>query len=595
MATFKIHPAIGVARVGNSPEFFIGPEHPDVPANWDETSRKSRAFKDKEGRILRQAARFRIFEEDDQGNAKEVTTASGAKIVWKVHIANRKAPFFTFNGQSGAETNPPYVGRQERPADAIEKEARGRGQPERKNRRNAHVPPERRRLELEIDPGEVVITSTEFVKLVDTVTTAPLKTLGEARLEADGSLVFLGGSGQTATNVNPPPPLDEYANNDGWFDDMGDGYIRAEVTLPDGQRVSVEGAWVIVGPPGFVPGMRNVVSLYDVLWDLAVRERQACRPGADPVLRDLVAQQQAWQAATNDFAPSYRPSFTRHIYPILSRAVATQDVHDTGRPSYHNRLLDWERLSDPTEPQNREEIIKRMRDPNSTLVDWKGMPRGLGDDYASLDEVADKRRAAPLPSAFLSLTQVQYALLKAWRAGQFIGDWTFGELRYAPVPVPGAITPHGLDQAALENCVGAPCYPGIEVSWLIRRPELYAGAFRLKDPGFKLGPLEFTAGFFSQQMALPWQADFYDCHKEKHRSPEGEELVFMWWTAQRPDDIRDDADSPFHRWVERFDKDAEDPADPDAITNLTRFSKMRTQWSELDFIVRVGDAFVRQK
>ena len=33
MATiYKIHPAIGVARVGNSPtEFFIGPESPDSP------------------------------------------------------------------------------------------------------------------------------------------------------------------------------------------------------------------------------------------------------------------------------------------------------------------------------------------------------------------------------------------------------------------------------------------------------------------------------------------------------------------------------------------------------------------------------------
>jgi L-Lysine epsilon oxidase N-terminal len=38
ITTIKIHPAIGVARLGNSPEFFIGPELPGdhtPPAPWD--------------------------------------------------------------------------------------------------------------------------------------------------------------------------------------------------------------------------------------------------------------------------------------------------------------------------------------------------------------------------------------------------------------------------------------------------------------------------------------------------------------------------------------------------------------------------------
>ena len=32
------------------------------------------------------------------------------------------------------------------------------------------------------------------------------------------------------------------------------------------------------------------------------------------------------------------------------------------------------------------------------------------------------------------------------------------------------MTPEGLDRAALENSVGGPFYPGIEVSWLVRDP-----------------------------------------------------------------------------------------------------------------------------
>jgi len=157
MASLRIHPAIGVARVGNSEEFFVGPENPGVPANWDSGTRKFKAFKDAQGRILRQAARFRIFQFDDGGNpVKELTLADGVTIEWRVHVANRKAAFFTFNGQRGAETDPPYTDRANQPADAIEKKNRGRGQPERKNKRNATVQ-NRRSLEIgpKLDPSFV--------------------------------------------------------------------------------------------------------------------------------------------------------------------------------------------------------------------------------------------------------------------------------------------------------------------------------------------------------------------------------------------------------------------------------------------------------
>src|SRR6266849_1734203 len=98
-------------------------------------------------------------------------------------------------------------------------------------------------------------------------------------------------------------------------------------------------------------------------------------------------------------------------------------------------------------------------------------------------------------------------------------------------------------------------------------------------------------------MALPWQADFYDCHKEEH-TPEGskEQTFYMWWTAQRPDDIRSEPKGSYRRWVRPFD-DAVDPEakHPDDIENLSRFEHMRTRWSELSFVVLVGDEFIEQK
>lgn len=53
--TYKIHPAVGITRVGNSPDdFFIGPEL----LGQDVTPQGG--LKDNQCRLKRQAARFRI-------------------------------------------------------------------------------------------------------------------------------------------------------------------------------------------------------------------------------------------------------------------------------------------------------------------------------------------------------------------------------------------------------------------------------------------------------------------------------------------------------------------------------------------------------
>jgi hypothetical protein len=599
MANLKIFPPIGAARIGNSNEFYVGPELPGVPSNWDFKNKQHFPFKDKDGKILRQAARFHIFDFDTDGNpTREISSDAGFKIEWRVNVANRKASFFSFNGQSGARssTAAPYVDRDlpNRTPDSVEKEFFGRGEPEIKNRRNAGVADRR---SLEIIPGEVAISELGIKQLIDANSKNPINLLGEIRMEQSGSLLFLSAFGRTE-KLPGAAPLEEYANNDGWFDDMGDGSISATVTFPDGHTEKAESAWVIVGPPDFAPGIGNVVSLYDTIWDISVRTPLACQAGNDLDLKDLLAQQAAWQNSTNDFAATYKPSFKKHIYPILARALAAFDVHeDPERPSYHGTLFDWERLNSPAENKIRLGVFSRMRDPNSTTVDRLNMPRGLGDDYTTLDDSESDETVFPSSSAFLSVTRVQYALLKAWANNNFESDWDLGgDLKYIPTPDSSPITPQGLTTAALENCVGGPFFPGIEVSWLIRETELYASAFRFKESGVTLGPLTLGPGFFSQQMALPWQADFYDCHKEEHTPKGSDTLVYMWWTAQRPDDIRPDAISPKRRWVLSFDEN-HDPniTDPDAIENLSRFEQMRTRWSELSFVVLVGDEYVEQK
>lgn len=94
ITTVKIFPPIGVARLGNSPEFFVGPEIPG-----DRTP-PAGGYKDAACRVKRQAARFRLFGFDSSGNlVQEVTTADGV-IAWTVHVANKKASWKRFDGLS---------------------------------------------------------------------------------------------------------------------------------------------------------------------------------------------------------------------------------------------------------------------------------------------------------------------------------------------------------------------------------------------------------------------------------------------------------------------------------------------------------------
>jgi hypothetical protein len=123
--------------------------------------------------------------------------------------------------------------------------------------------------------------------------------------------------------------------------------------------------------------------------------------------------------------------------------------------------------------------------------------------------------------------------------------------------------------------------------------ELYSEPFRLKIPKepenavapatpLIVGGLNFRPGFFSQQMALPWQADFYDCHKERWEDPDGSEYYFMWWTAQRPDDVFPSDGNEQVRWVRAFDDPAKSTEDNENDNN--RFVQMQTRWFELKFI-----------
>lgn len=63
IAHCKIFPSIGIARLGDSEkEFFLVPEAPGIAPEPEG------GFKDKDRRIKRQGARFRLYGFDEAGN-----------------------------------------------------------------------------------------------------------------------------------------------------------------------------------------------------------------------------------------------------------------------------------------------------------------------------------------------------------------------------------------------------------------------------------------------------------------------------------------------------------------------------------------------
>lgn len=464
----KIYPGIGVARVGDSPdEFFIGPESPGMGPSPDTV------FKDAQGRIKRQAARFRVYGFDANGRPVQELTAltPGVTLQWTVTLANRKASGHRFLGVTKGM--------------AFDKN------PEPRELRNKDIT-ERSRLEITPSPRSISgsrLSGSQFAfddgAFLDTAVY-----LGELRTDEAGRLLVLGGRGVSGA-VAGALPITDYANNDGWYDDTSDGPVSARVTL-EGVELPVDGsAWVLVAPPKFAPFIRPVVSLHEVMAEAK----------GVPLPQVL--------------------SFTQDLYPLFAAFADQQWVnamalrgHGPQKPGNFRdpQVLDKLRDNSPGNAAYRQRFLERVRDPVAKSVEqanYNYMPLLSGDEG---DVEVDK------PDRWLSLPPRTYEMLKRWAAGDFQDDWTGGPRQPVPLEaLPIEQQPEGLNRAALEFCVGGPFYPGIEITYVARNSDWYSEPFRFDAT--RRSPGEIT-----QRMAVPWQADFYECQ-------------IHWWPSQRPDDV----------------------------------------------------------
>ncbi|HSY49323.1 MAG TPA: LodA/GoxA family CTQ-dependent oxidase [Thermoanaerobaculia bacterium] len=570
MATiYKIHPAIGVARIGTSSQFYIAPESGGALPTDPQTGQPVTSFRDTDGNLLKQAQRFRVFAYDDTNPndpGTEVAAGSGgvAAIEWTVYLANKKACWFEFEQLtgSGMEGDPGYI-------------------PGTTPLRNSSNPD---RQSLIIDPGPRTIggsgnpPSAEFnvsgVFSEANVQPFPVTTLGSIQLDANGNLLVLAGNGSSGTtNVNPQGSpyeyvLTAYANNDGWFDDVSDGPVTARLLLTNGASVPVDvPAWCLGAPPKFAPQIVNLVTMHDTMYDIAVR-LQNYNP-------ELFSQ--------GRFNPGYLVDFENEVAPILARPNLYQWVAEIPPQGVSQHVT-------ITQDTGGNFPFYILRAPGTTNGGVNLMPRLAGDNPIT-DQTISK---------YLTLTQTQYFLIQQWVQGSVLPAGTS-----RPTPPPAA----AIDRAALDNCVGGAFCPGIEMTWICRNLTIYSQPFRIHAAANpqqgKLSPTNGTNNDYSSSglepgdiikyMAQPWQADYNECSNQPINPTDGTNdigpttpnVTFWWWPAQRPFFVYPSAGNPDGQqlpWTRGFANDPDGKPTP-AMPNIGDM-QMVVNWKDMGFIVQ---------
>jgi L-Lysine epsilon oxidase N-terminal/L-lysine epsilon oxidase C-terminal domain len=398
----RIYPSIGVARVGNDlTQFYIGSEIPghlgfDVDAQGNETLITQ--YKIDDDQIKRQAARFRLFEADGGGVPRPAQLPAGATVEWTVHLVNKKAAVRRDDGPPENPTRPQLVAN---PAQFL------------------------------IDPGprSIAGASASGVKFDTGAYQGRQVPLGEIRTDKNQNLLVLGGFGFSSSPTNKGLP--DFYTNPGWHDDTSDGPVTARIRLANGSTIDdITPAWVAVGPPDYAPEIQGVVSLYDIMLQVAIDQLGVPRPN--------------------------QVSFTRDIFPMLLRTRRYQWVNRGAR--WETVSDDWPALASPSAAS------AALRESNAQFV-------------SNIGRVLNQ----------FSLTGLQHFQLQEWAAGRFQSDWQ-------GVPQPGnTVTADGMTRAALQSTVGQGFFPGIEAGIIVKDPTLYSVPFDFRLDHGQARPGDLTA------------------------------------------------------------------------------------------------------
>ncbi|WP_224651203.1 LodA/GoxA family CTQ-dependent oxidase [Pectobacterium versatile] len=518
IAYAKIHPGIGVGRVGNSQnEFYIGPEYANEPPP------AFGATRDSTGAIKRQAARFRVYGYNKQGVAIAELTPDIADIKWGVELANKKSAWYQFDLAMDIPEARPV------------------------KRRNPLIAGAQRKS-LEIRPSVKTIsgTNSDGVQFDDGNFKGVPVNLGELRTDAQGRLLVLGGHGKAASPsgapllvINAQGKEENFNNSVDWYDDISDGPVSAQVSIK-GKNIPVTDAWVIIGPPDYAPGIVPFRSLYDMI-------------KATSIEAGLVS-------------PRKKTSYTKDILPLLLNLANLQWVNVgfaqifglEGSFEINAGLLTS--LRKPDCYFKRFDVYAKFRSPDDVSFDGGNelkWPQLYGD---GLDSIPFKDVGGLLP-----VSPHSYEHLANFVLSDFVDDLVYDEslspgvfphAAYAqPVDkLPVAERPATLDEGPLSYCCADAFHPGCELTWNMRHASLYSEFMRIKrrrpheqekDYGDVLtpeqalaadGPLHAQgAGDLTRWMAMPWQGDTARCRSgyDKEFHP----YLPSFWPAKVPNEV----------------------------------------------------------
>jgi len=625
----RIHPGIGIARLGDSDEFYIGPEAPGVvvdPGGSGGPGPEGGTYRDSGARLKRQAQRYRVYGYDADDNVvAELTSDSGLieSMRWRVHVRNMKAANYAFQG--------PYLF----DADQL---------------RNPSIQPGKKPIErdkLIIDPGvhtiasgqpgPVVMKGDVFTGIDKGVLPGALRfegftpkdtssdvevtykaakdiELGQLRLDAQDRLVFVPapGKGECVTTpkvalsnpsetVDPPngpekgknPLTNQFAyfNVPGWWDDTCGGEIDVTVTLKDGKVLSTRdnvsamtdegtrnpraGAWIVTAPPKFAPHMYHVVSILDRVYE------------AFPEAYPYAGQ---------------KTNFYRDIYPIFAKAVnygwvsaeasgvTPQTKGLAHGPGQAGSLLNDNYMSAFVDPQDKSKPVRQMiyglmrhaAGKRGRLVDsllpappqrptsWQN-PEFKGPVESFKMPKLWGSGGKPLQNQQLGVDLPdQFLSLTDWQLNR-LKDWADGNFE---VGVPHK--PVTLDQLPVAEqphaLDGAALEPTI------------GGGFH---PGIEFPYLIIYREYFAEAfrvnqgiepgsiaayMSSPWQGDFWSCD-------------VAWWPTQRPDVVFDydkDKRTRTHKeWFRGYDEDGE------PLSATDGYHQMAYAWSKLGMVMPI--------
>ena len=634
--SIRIHPGIGIARLGDSDEFFIGPEAPDVvvnPGGRGGPGPGGGSYRDSKLRLKRQAQRFRVYGYDAAGKVvAELTSDSVKSMRWRVHVRNMKAANYAFQGaflfdpdQLRNPTIQPGKKPTERDKLIIDAGVRtissGQAGPVVLKgdvftdvgtvklpgvlRYEGFTPK---------DPSQDVDVKYEAAKGVE---------LGQLRLDSKHRLLFVAAPGKsecvTTPRIalsnpsmfhNPPNGPDggknaltnqfAYFNIPGWWDDTCGGEIDVTVTLKDGTVLSTRdnvkaatddgtrnplaGASICTAPPKYSPYMYHVVSILDRVYEAF--------PDAYP-------------------HKGKKTNFYRDIYPIFAKAAnygwvsaeasgvsgASKGIaHGPNQPgnllsaNFHKLMADPSDNSKPVR-QSIYGLMRHAAGKRSRLVDALQPPPPQRPVSWRNEEFKREVNSRQMPKLWGTAGKPaqnqqlgnnfpdQFLSLTDWQL-KHMKEWADGNFDVGkprdPVPLeklPLAEQPLALDASALQPTIGGGFHPGIEFPYLIMYTEFFAGAFRI---GKDVAP-----GALDAFMSSPWQGDYWSCDQ-------------AWWPVQRPDiafqyDVKTKTRT-YKEWFRGYDTKGE------PLSATDGYDQMAYAWNKLGMVLPLKDAkgnFVR--